>query len=267
MKILILGAGYVGMALLKQLQDLPHEVWVSTTDASRIVELGQYSNRVLVITPDDNTSLKEAIVACDAMIVLVAPKNSATYESTYLNTAKRICSSLKGRKTPFYLLYTSSTSVCENFQNEWVSEDTPLYPTSANAKTLLATEQCYLNSGVSTCILRLGGIYGPERDLADRAKRISGKTMPGTGLESTNHIHQEDIVRAIIFCLEHQLTGLYHLVNNAHPSKKELYVQLCDAAQLPPPFWDLSQPLGSYKITNAKIKQAGFIFQHPNLNP
>jgi len=162
MKLIVMGAGYVGMALLSHLQESLHEIFITTTQEDRVAVLQSYGQQVLVLQPTETNDLKELIDSCDGIIVLVAPKNSKNYEETYLNTAKRITSALKDRKTPFYILYTSSTSVCEGIQNEWVTEDVILNPKSENAKILLETERRYLNCGVSTCILRLGGIYGPK---------------------------------------------------------------------------------------------------------
>lgn len=262
-----MGAGYVGMALLNYLQNQSHEIFITTTQENRVEDLKQYGQQVLVLPSSENKDLKKLIDSCDGMIILVAPKNSQNYEETYLHTAKTISSALRDRSTPFYLLYTSSTSVCEGLE-EWVTEEMVLHPKSENAKILLETERQYLNCGAVTCILRLGGIYGPERELIERAKRFSGKELAGTGNEPTNHIHLDDIVSAIGFCLDHALKGIYHLVNDDHRTRKELYSDLCQFIDLPGPIWNPNLPLerkGGYQVSNNKIKNAGFIFKHAKI--
>lgn len=264
MKLIVMGAGYVGMALLHYLQKQTHEIYITTTSQERVEYLKPFGKQVLVLHPNENNEdFKELIDACDGIIILIAPKNAQSYEETYLNTAKRLSSALKNRSNPFYILYTSSTSVCEGQTNEWVTEEMIPHPKSENAKILLETEQCYLNSGVPTCILRLGGIYGPGRELIDRARRFSGKEMSSTGDEPTNHIHLEDIVSGIAFCLDNSLTGIYHLVNDNHPTRRGLYSNLCEQIHLPPPIWNpsLSQH-SAYKVSNQKIKKAGFVPIH-----
>ncbi len=265
MKLLLMGAGYVGMALLDYLQSQSHEIFITTTSQERIESLKPYGE-VVFLHPTDDNSLKELIDSCDAMVVLVAPKDSQSYEETYLTTAKKISSACKDRQKPFYLLYTSSTSVCQGSQSEWVNEQTPLNPQSENAKILLATEQVYLHCNAIACILRLGGIYGPNRELIDRARRFSGKEMPGTGNEPTNNIHLDDILAAIAFCLDHSLKGIYHLVEDDHPTRKELYSNLCQLINLPSPVWNSSssQTTKSYKVSNHKIKEEGFAFTKAN---
>jgi nucleoside-diphosphate-sugar epimerase len=259
------GAGYVGKELLVRLQGAPCEISITTTRPERFEELKPFGKRVLLLQPDGKDDLEKYIEECDALIVLVAPKNSHTYEETYLNTAKRISASLIGRKQPPYLLYTSSTSVCEGAGDDWVTEMTPLNPTSANAKILLETEQVYLHANANACILRLGGIYGPNREMTDRARRFSGLEMPDNGDRPTNSIHLEDIVSAILFSLKNSLTGVYQLVNDDHRSRRELYDSLCASIGIPGPLWRSVAPQGGdrgYKVSNQKIKDAGFVFKH-----
>lgn len=264
MKILLMGAGYVGIALLRQLQDLPSEVYITTTREEKIEILRPYGKNVLLLNGRSDEKFKEWISFCDAMIVLVAPGSSRDYETTYLETAKKISSALNERRSPFHLIYTGSTSVCEGTCADWVTEEMKLDPPSANGKILLETEKVYLHSKADACVLRLGGIYGPNRELIDRARRLSGKEMPGSGEEPTNHIHLDDIVGAILFCLTHRLTGIYHLVNDDHPTRKELYSALSESIQVPSPIWSSKEKSG-YRVSNRKIKEAGYIFQHPRL--
>jgi nucleoside-diphosphate-sugar epimerase len=176
---------------------------------------------------------------------------------------------LKDRQRPLQLIYTGSTSVCEGIEQQWVTEEMFLNPHAKNAQVLLETEQLYLNGNVNACVLRLGGIYGPNRDLTERASRLSGKVMPGTGSEPTNHIHLDDIVNAIEFSLNQHLTGVYHLVNDDHPTREALYGALCQQMDIPSPLWKsstLSENKRKPMVSNQKIKDAGFVFKHPTLN-
>lgn len=244
-----MGAGYVGMALLKSLQHQEHEIYVTTTKPEKVDLLKPYAKKVILLKSLND--LEEILPLCDGMILLIAPKNKERYEATYLNTAKVISSILKNRKKPFYLLYTSSTSVYEGIENEWATEDLALNPTSENTKILLETEKLLLEYP-STCILRLGGIFGPNREISKRSLYFAEKEIAGSGDEPTNHIHLDDIVSGILFCLEHLLNGIYNLVNNDHPTRKELYPTSCR--------WNENLPhmKKKYKVSNLKILKKGF---------
>jgi len=266
--VLIMGAGYVGTALIKALKGKPYELSLTTVRVERIEELKKLSKSVLLLKPGGNDGLEKQVEECDVLIVLVAPRQGESYESAYLNTAGRISDALERRERPPYLIYTSSISVCEGASVSLVTETTPLNPVSKNAKILLETEGVYLRCRANTCILRLGGIYGPGRDLTDRALRFSGREMEGNPDKPTNSIHLEDIVSAILFSLDHRQVGIYHLVNDDHRSRKELYEGLCASMQLPLPLWKSSSNRESdagYTIANQKIKDCGFIFKHPYL--
>lgn len=248
MKLILMGAGYVGMALLRSFHK-EHEIYVTTTQADKVDLLKPYAKDVILLT--SSKDLENVIELCDGMIVLIAPKNGQSYEETYLNTAKSLSSILEKRKKPFYILYTSSSSVYEGIENEWATEDLVLNPISEKGKILLKTENIFL-ARKGTCVLRLGGIFGPNREITKRALYFSGKEMPGTGDEPTNHIHLEDIVAGISFCLKHHLTGIYNLVNNDHPTKKELYPNVGR--------WNsnLSHRIKGYRVSNRKIIATGF---------
>lgn len=250
MRLLLVGAGYVGMALLQHLRNQEYEIFVTTTDPDKVNLLKPYAKDVILLKSSND--LSRAIVDCDVLILLIAPKKNQSYEDTYLKVAKTVFDSVNKRKNHPYILYTGSTSVYEGIEKEWASEDLSLHPKSEKGQILLKTENLLLTYP-KTCILRLGGIFGPGREISKRAEILARKKLGGSGNEPTNHIHLEDIVKGIHFCLKHRLTGIYNLVNNDHPTKKELY----------PGLWDQSPSLAhdnkGYKVSNHKIISAGFI--------
>lgn len=268
MKIFVMGAGYVGMALIHRLHN-SHQLYISTTNPNKVKELSIYSKEVIILNSAESNDLSRLIDICDAMVILVAPKHNASYKETYLDTAKLVSTALQKRLKPFYLLYTSSTSVYENLKEEWANEESDLEPSSNNAQILLDAEKIYLNCPVKTCILRLGGIYGPDRELSQRAQRFSNVEMSSNGNEPTNHIHLEDIVSALEFCLNNQPVGIYNLVNNDHPSRRQLYSEICHSLQLPLPQWkspDRITRASGYKVSNEKILRTGFQLKHSSFH-
>jgi nucleoside-diphosphate-sugar epimerase len=96
--------------------------------------------------------------------------------------------------------------------------------------------------------------------------RAAGQTRPGNGGEWANWIHRSDIVGAIEFARSHSLSGIYNLVQDEIPTVKELIAEVCDLYSLAPVQWDPSQPSArpyNAKVSNAKIKAAGYQFVHP----
>ena len=46
------------------------------------------------------------------------------------------------------------------------------------------------------CVLRLGAIYGPGRELGRRFQALAGTTRPGDGQTHSNWIHRDDVAGA-----------------------------------------------------------------------
>ncbi len=273
MKILLIGTGYVGMALLSSWKE-PNDTFTATTTTAlkldKILSQRKKTTPLLLkITPD--SSLVNQLNNYDTLIVTIAPKNGDSYQETYLETSKIIKESLKERNKPLYLIYTSSTSVYGNQKGRTVDEKHKCNPSSQSGIILCKTEENYSsisNSNITTCILRLGGIYGYHRTLENRALKMSGKKLSGTGKEPTNHSHLEDITDAIEYCINHKLHGTYNLVNDEHPSRKNLYNKICEKLNISPPIWDISQNTSrstNALVSNEKIKNAGFEFKQPSI--
>lgn len=262
-----MGAGYVGMSILTRWENQQDRFIVVTTTPEKISSLAKLPRVEEVILHDFTNALEK----CDGLILTIAPKKGASYEETYLKTAQSIRKSLAHRNKPLYILYTSSTSVYGQQNASMIDETTPPSPQSHEGKILLETEETLLQCSTSTvkvCILRLGGIYGPGRDLASRAKRMAGREMPGSGDQATNHSHIEDICRAAMFGFDRQLAGIHNVVSDAHPNRDELYRDLCKSLSLPSPIWNpkLSQIHGcNSAVSNKKLKNAGFTFLHDEL--
>jgi nucleoside-diphosphate-sugar epimerase len=264
MRILILGVGYVGQALLGGWHDANDTFWTTTTSPEKVQNLETLCEQVFHLESNDPQQLESILNNCDALIVCVAPHKGNNYEQTYISTASAIKQALVKRTRPFYLLYTSSTSVYGDHDGEWVDENSTRNTSSDNGRVLMKTEDIFLscqNEHVSVCILRLAGIYGPGRELETRARRLSGQMMPGSGDSPTNHIHLHDIVKGIGFCFEKRCIGVFDLVGNDHPTREILYCRLCEQLEILPPVWENGTPSGhgsNAKVSNRKIKEEGF---------
>ncbi len=264
-----MGAGYIGTALLQQWVDPSVEFTATTTTEEKVSSLDSMAKHVVVMEGTDRDAVAKLVDGSDVLVVCVAPSTSDNYREVYLDTANSIAASLDGRERPFYLLYTSSTSVYGDQNGASVDEATERCPISESARILCEVEDIILgcsSSAVTSCVLRLGGIYGPGRGLQARARRMSERQLTGTGELPTNHSHRDDIVAGIRFCIDKRCQGVVNLVNDDHTSRKELYANLCRGLNVPEPVWNESQPLthgSNCKVSNAKIKELGFHFLHP----
>jgi nucleoside-diphosphate-sugar epimerase len=117
-------------------------------------------------------------------------------------------------------------------------------------------------------VLRLGGIYGPGRELIRSFGALAGQTLPGRGDRIINWIHLDDIIWAIEFARLNQLQGIYNLVDDSKITVRELVEQVCGKYNLPKVTWDtskLSWQNNSVCVSNQKLKAVGFQLIHPQI--
>ncbi|MEM9804512.1 MAG: SDR family oxidoreductase [Cyanobacteria bacterium P01_D01_bin.56] len=272
--IAILGCGYVGSALAACWQEQGHFVTGTTTRQERVALLQPLLSKVVTMTGDDPNAVQSLLQGQDTVVVSVAPTgvqvaDEATYEKTYLTTARNLLQALKQTPSVKRVIYLSSNSVYGDRQGEWVDENAAISPTEPRSQMLYEAEQIISQADSEdqrVCILRLGGIYGPGRELVGMLGGMAGMTLPGRGDRVINWSHRDDIVGAIEFARLNELQGIYNLVDDSQLTVKEQLKHICSRYGLPPVHWDqskLSLPGKSVRVSNQKFKATGYQFIHP----
>ena len=243
----------------------------TTTSVPRVSELEPLVDRVVVVRGDDEVGLRSLLYNQHTLLVSVGAPKPDAYEETYLQTAKTVVSVLPDIPTIQQIIYTGSYAVYGDRAGEWVNETTPVQPANRNGEILAETEQVLLSAATANrrvCVLRLGGIYGPGRELVKIYRRAAGTTRPGAGTDAANWVHLDDIVGAIAFAQEHCLSGIYNLVGTVPLTTRELLGRVCAAHNLAPVTWDASQnSLRPYnaRVSNQKLRNAGYQFVYPEI--
>ena len=271
MKVAIVGCGYVGTRVAKNLRSKSdYTVTATTTTVSRVVELEGVAQRVAVLKGNDKEAMTAVLQKQDAVMLCVGAPNSRTYQESYLDTATTLVSVLKEIPTVKQVIYTGTYSVYGDRQGELVNEESPVAPANQNGEILAETERVLLaalSPNLKVCILRLGGIYGPGRELVKIFGRWAGSTRPGRGEDATNWVHLDDVVGGLTFALENGFQGVYNLVGDVSLSSGELLDRICEANNLPKVSWDGSPSVRPYnaRVSNLKIQAAGYQFVHPEM--
>jgi nucleoside-diphosphate-sugar epimerase len=272
----ILGCGYVGSVLADYWQEQGHFVTGTTTSRERVNSLSATISKVVLMKGDDLTAVHSLLEGQDTLVVSVAPTgfqeaDESTYETTYLTTAKNLVTALSQAPNVKQVIYLSSCSVYGDRQGEWVDETAYIDPLDRKSQVIYESEQIILqaaNESQKVCVLRLGGIYGPGRELVNMFGGLAGMTMPGKGDRFINWIHRDDIIGAIEFARLNELDGVYNLVDDSQLTIKEQVKRVCSSYGLPPVHWDASKfspPRKSLQVNNQKLKTAGYDLIHPQL--
>jgi nucleoside-diphosphate-sugar epimerase len=159
----------------------------------------------------------DAIVACQA-----ADADSVdSYRSAYLDVNEGLLSTASRWGARF--VYTGSTGVFGQRDGSVVEEHTSPLPATATAEVLLAAEAMVLSAaraGTNACLVRLSGLYGPERvGILERVR--SGRLALGPGDDTwMNFFHREDAAELVLAAVTRGEAGSVYHGSDAEPACK-----------------------------------------------
>ncbi len=144
-----------------------------------------------------------------------------------------------GAQVPHSIVYISTTGVYGDCAGRWINEDEPLKPQADRAKRRLHAEQQLqafaADSGCRLIILRVAGIYGPDKlplaRLAQQQPVIKASESP-----YTNRIHADDLVNICITAMQTAENGSVYNVSDGQPgTMADYFTQIAKLAGLPIP--------------------------------
>ena len=263
MRLSLVGCGYVGQAIAKQLHGRPDlELSVTTTSEERRDELSSIADQVLVISANDADGLLEALEGRDAAIFCLGPKgnrqvDAAGYRHTFNDSFRCLDQLLPQLSTLQQIIYTGSCSIYGDANGDWVNESTAATARDEHGAVLLEAERQLLaiaGQQRRVCILRLAALYGPQRDFEQRFERLAGSTQSGRGDRFTNWVHRDDAAAAAVAALDGHWSGIVNVVDDAPVPLAELLNATLAQAGLEPITW---QPASQQGRARARRAAAG----------
>ncbi len=198
-QIAILGCGYVGLELARQLRGEYRVVGVRRSDSglARIREAGVDAVRADVTDPDDMAALPEA----DVVVYAASASGGEDARTIYHTALEQTIEAYAARAhSPDRFVYTSSTGVYGDADGAWVDETTTIYPDTERQQILLDAEELVLERapehGIDGTVVRFGGLYGPDRYRLDRY--LDGPVTEGY----LNLVHRDDAAGAVGFLVD-----------------------------------------------------------------
>ncbi len=277
-RALILGCGYVGTAIAQHWRTAGITVTATTTREERVKDLEVIADRVIVLDATEPEKLREALEGQDTVLMCIGAKGPSDYRHAYLECAEALISAVPEFPSIQQVIYTGTYSLYGDHGGAWVTEDTPPKLTTPKSQILAETEQTILSlntlgqndtpQGAIACVLRLGGICGPGREVTRILSRAAGKTRPGDGSSWAHWTHLDDIVGAIAWARQKRLSGIFNVVQDIPIQQKDLFEQALGKANLPPVIWDPQLPAAkSYnvRVSNQRLREAGYTMQYPTV--
>ncbi|MEX1189405.1 MAG: NAD(P)H-binding protein [Bacteroidia bacterium] len=250
--ISIIGAGWLGKDLGLHLQSEGHEVIGSRTSKEGINELMKEGLKGVVFDAGKDIPLPNDLKK-DIVIITLPP--SSAKEGSYSQVINKIINQINQNTSK--IIFTSSTGVYS--KEPGIYHELSDKALSERAKNILDAENVIAENFTEPCILRLGGLAGKDRH---PGTRNSSPDLAAN--EPINMIYKDDVLSAISFILERNLSGIFNLVAPIHPNRGDYYNTIYRRLNIDKELNKLSNHPNKRTISSDKIQAEGFKFNYEN---
>ncbi len=249
--ISILGSGWLGLPLAKQLVKRGHRVKASTRSPQRIDAIKAVNAKPFIVDIKQLDESTEAFLRADILIVNITSKDIAAFKKLISRVE---ASSLKK------VLLASSISVYKN-TNGFISESDGAEDSN---NPLYQIENLFrINRHFQTTIVRFAGLIGYER----HPGRFFGERKIPQPEAPVNLIHRDDCINILDGIIQHELWGeVFNACADTHPSKRVFYSYARQSLGLAAPEFEAPAETEYKIINNTKIRQSlGYRFKYEDL--
>ncbi|GAB3686187.1 SDR family oxidoreductase [Salinarchaeum chitinilyticum] len=202
MQVAILGCGYVGLELGRQLTAAGHEAVGVRRSADGVTAIDRAGFEAVQADVTDPEALA-AVPDVDAVVFAASSggRGAEAAREVYVEGLETAIEQFAGRDDPpDQLVYTSSTGVYGDHDGDWVDETTPIDPTTEKTVVLAEAERVATEvageHGIDGTVVRFAGLYGPDRYRLERY--VEGPVTEGY----LNMLHRDDAAGVVQFVLE-----------------------------------------------------------------
>ena len=249
MRVLVMGAGYLGRAIASALRGAGHGV----------VEVTRSGDGSSVACDIGVAGEVAALPKCDVIVHCAASGRGGeeAYRAVYRDGCRNLVECFPG--VPVY--FTSSTSVYAQVDGEVVDEESAAEPERGTGRLFREAEEIVLRSG--GVVARLAGIYGPGRSVILKKFWEGTAVIEEDGRRYLNQIHRDDAAAALVRMMGKRLSGVYCVSDSKPLTQRQCYEQLAEkfGKELPPcgPRDEGRKRGWTHKrVSNAKLRGEGW---------
>lgn len=229
----VLGCGYLGQPLARKLLARYEGVWITKRSTTRAFEPDLESQcRILMF--DTNAAARSWPMLSNASVDLFCLLPPPALETA----AARAMLIELARQLPVHrAVITSSTAVYGVSGSAEISAESAIVPDSQRAHLLATIERDWCIDPRYR-VLRLAGLYGPDRIIGAQALREQA-VLPGSPAEYLNLIHVDDAADLLLACIDTPASAAVELGSDGHPVRRgQYYTYLASCLKAPPPIFD-----------------------------
>ena len=246
-RLLIVGYGDVGQRMARNLLTGPGaqrlRVLALTSQAERVGSLRAQGVTSLVGNLDHAATLRRLSGLATRVVHLAPPPGEGGGGAAWWRDPRTVAlaRALRLRSLPVSLVYASTSGVYGDCAGALVAETRTVAPGTPRAQRRVNAERAVRHlgrAGVRTSILRIPGIYAPDREGGTPEARLRRGTPVLTAQDDvyTNHIHADDLARACLAALWRGAPQrVYHVCDDTHLPMGDYFDLVADLAGLPRP--------------------------------
>lgn len=257
-KISVLGCGWLGLPLAKNLLAKGWQVKGSTTTLTKLKLLEEAGIEPFLIQAEAEKMQPDPAFFYTDFLLLNIPPLRKTAPNGYLNKMQMLLPFIHA-STIQKVIFISSTSVYAEVCQEVTEADE-----ADKSSELVQSEMLFLSDkNFSTTVIRFGGLFGPDRN---PGRFFKDKNSIPNGLAPVNLIHLQDCLGLIEAVLDQQkFPEVYNAVAPSHPTKKEFYSKAITKSGFTAP--EFLAEKTEWKTINADkiVADLNYEFQYPDL--
>lgn len=243
----ILGCGWLGLHLSQYLLNKNYRIKGSTTSSTKLQELKEKGiEPYLVDLQNPDAEQIDAFLQTIDVLVITIPPIRGEESSLYKQSFEHLLPSLAQNNIK-KIIMMSSVSVYQPSEDS-ITETSTKYSNDSTSRQILDAENVLLSQeGLTSCIMRLGGLFGPDRK---PVRYIVNRGILDNPALPINMIHIKDIVQFTEAILTHEFSSneIYNLVSPLYENRLAYYTKEAEELDL------ILPPLGENDWkTNRKI--------------
>lgn len=263
--ISIIGLGWIGLPLAKELIDSGYSVIGSTTTSQKTKELNEKGVPAIQFSliPYPSGLDFQKLFQSQILVINVPPRTKSQGGEHFMEQMKFLLGLVENSKVEKIIFVSSSGVYPNDFKEaEYTEEDLITTETTGNSWLWKAENFWKEKFDGDLTIVRFGGLLGDERV---PGKYFSDKENV-TGHTPVNYIHRQDSTRLLQFIIEKDLWNqTINGIAPIHPLRKDVYEKNAEDLGIDPPKSFAEEKEGENRIISGnKAIELGFEFIFPN---